>query len=324
MPHRKPPGSDVPIDQPHTEKVARVRLGSFELKKKGVSRFDLRDPYHLAVALTWPQFLALLLVFYLSVNVVFATLFWLAPGSVGHARPGSFADAFFFSIETVATAGYGEMYPATLYGHLITSVEIVCGLAFTAILTGLTFVRFSRPRAKLIFAANPVIAMHGGKPTLMVRIGNGRAAVLADAVAQLNVVLAEIGADGEVLHRAQELRLERAHLPIFPLFWTVMHVLDERSPLHGYDATRAVEADAQLFVTVEAHDPTLATTVRDLHNYSSKEMRFGMRYSGAMTTAPDGAPLLDLTRIGTLEPDVGDRQEQGWTEREESSQRLRD
>ena len=141
MPHRKPPGSDVPIDQPHREKVARVRLGSYEFKKKGVSRFDLRDPYHLAIALTWPQFLASLLVFYLSVNVVFATLFWLAPGSVEHARPGSFADAFFFSIETVATVGYGQMYPATLYGHLIASLEIVCGLASAAILTGLTFVR---------------------------------------------------------------------------------------------------------------------------------------------------------------------------------------
>ena len=166
--------------------------------------------------------------------------------------------------------------------------------------------------------------MHHGKPTLMVRVGNGRAAVLADAVARLNVLLSEIGADGEVLHRAQELRLERAHLPIFPLFWTLMHVLDERSPLHGYDATRAIEADAQLFVMVEAHDPTLATTVRDLHNYSAKEIRFGMRYSDAMTTTGDVTPLLDLTRIGALEPDVGDRQEQGWTEREESSYRLRD
>lgn len=122
--------------------ATRVRLGSYEFKKKGVSRFDLRDPYHLAIALTWPQFLASLLVFYLAVNLVFATLYWLAPGSVEHARPGSFADVFFFSIETVATVGYGEMYPATMYGHLIASVEIFCELAFTAILTGLTFVRF--------------------------------------------------------------------------------------------------------------------------------------------------------------------------------------
>ncbi|MGH7031815.1 MAG: ion channel, partial [Stellaceae bacterium] len=265
-----------------------------------------------------------LLVLYLLINVFFAVLFWLFPGSVGHARPGSFVDVFFFSIETVATVGYGEMYPATLYGHLIASVEIVCGLAFTAILTGLTFVRFSRPRAKLIFAANPVIAMHHGKPTLMVRIGNGRAAVLADAMARLNVLLSEIDVDGAVLHRAQELRLERAHLPIFPLFWTLMHVVDERSPLHGYDAPRAIEADAQVFVTVEAYDSTLATTVRDLHNYSAKEIRFGMRYSDALTTARDGTPVLDLTIIGALEPDIGDRQEQGWTEREESSSGLRE
>jgi inward rectifier potassium channel len=300
------------------EKVARVRLGSYEFRKRGVSRFDLRDPYHLAVTLTWPQFLAALFVLYLSVNIVFATLFWLVPGSVANARLGSFADAFFFSIETLATVGYGEMYPATGYGRLVAGSEIVCGLAFTAILTGLTFVRFSRPRAKFIFAANPVVAMHKGEPTLMVRIGNGRATGLADARAQLNVLLNETAEDGNVLHRVQELRLERAHIPIFPLFWTLMHVLDERSPLHGYDAARAIKASAQVFVLLEAHDPTVATTVHEIRNYAAQDIRFGMRYQDAVTTAADGTPVLDLTKIGALEPDVGDRPEQGWTEREET------
>ena len=299
------------------ENVARVRLGSYEFKKKGVSRFDLRDPYHLAVALTWPQFLAALLALYLSVNVVFASLFWLVPGSVANARPDSFTDAFFFSIETLATVGYGEMYPATLYGRVVASTEIVCGLGFAAILTGLTFVRFSRRRAKLIFAANPVVAMHNGKPTLMVRIGNGRAGVLADAAAKLNVLLTETTAAGELFHRAQELRLERANIPIFPLFWTLMHVLDERSPLHGYDMGRAIEADAQVFAMLQARDPTLATMLHDIRTYAAKDIRFGMRYTDAVTAAKDGTPVLDLTKIGALEPDVGDRQEQGWTEREE-------
>ena len=146
--------------------------------------------------MTWPRFLTALRALYLSANVVFATLFWLVPGSVAQARPGSFADAFFFSIETLATVGYGEMYPATLYGHLVAAAEIVCGLAFIAILTGLTFVRFSRPRAKLVFAANPVVATHNGKPTLMLRIGNGRATVLMDVRAQLNVLLCETSAEG--------------------------------------------------------------------------------------------------------------------------------
>ena len=300
--------------------MARVRLGSYEFKKKGVSRFDLRDPYHLAVALTWPQFLAALLALYLSVNVVFAALFWLVPGSVANARPDSFADAFFFSIETLATVGYGEMYPATLYGHVVASAEIVCGLGFTAILTGLTFVRFSRPRAKLVFAANPVVAMHNGKPTLMVRIGNGRAGVLADAAAKLNVLLSETTAEGKLFRRAQELRLERAHIPLFPLSWTLMHVLDERSPLHGYDTARAIEADARVFVTLEARDPTLATSVHEIRTYVPEDIRFGMRYTDAVTIAEDGTPIADLRRIGALEPDVGDRQEPGWTEREEEQE----
>jgi inward rectifier potassium channel len=296
--------------------VARVHLGSFEFQKKGVSRFDLRDPYHLAVALSWPQFLASLLALYLAVNVVFATFFWLVPGSITQARSGNFADAFFFSIETLATVGYGEMYPATPYGRAVAGIEIVCGLAFTAIMTGLTFVRFSRPRAKLVFATNPVVAMHNGKQTLMVRIANGRAAGLADARAQLNVLLTETTAEGKVLHRAQELRLERAHIPIFPFFWTLTHVLDERSPLHGYDAARAIEANAQVFVLLEARDPTLATMIHDIHNYAPKDIRFGMRYADAVATAADGTPVLDITRIGALEPDVGDRREQGWAERE--------
>jgi inward rectifier potassium channel len=312
------PGTEMARDL--HEQVARVRLGSFEFKKKGVSRFDMRDPYHLAVALTWPQFFATLVALYLLVNVVFAILFWLIPGSVANARPHNFGDVFFFSIETLATVGYGEMYPRTLYGHVIAATEIVCGLGFTAIVTGLTFVRFSRPRAKLVFASNPVVAMHNGKPTLMLQVGNGRVGVLLDAAAKLNVLLSATSLEGERFRRAQELRLERAHLPVFPLTWTLMHVLDERSPLHGYDTARAIAASAQLFVTIEARDPTLAAVVYDIRNYALEDMRFGMRYADAVTMAEDGTPVADLAKIGALEPDVGDHLEPGWTEREEASE----
>ena len=141
--------------------------------------------------------------------------------------------------------------------------------------------------------------------------------MLADAKAQLNVLLTETTTEGKVFHRAQELQLERAHIPIFPLVWTLMHVLDERSPLNGYDAARAVKANAQVFVAIEARDPTLAATVQDIRNYPAENIRFGMRYAEAVTSARDGTPVLDLTTIGALEPDIGDRQEQGWTEREE-------
>ena len=307
----------IRIKQESGEKTTRARLGSYEFKKKGVSRFDLRDPYHLAAALSWPQFLAAFLALYLLVNVVFATLFWLEPGSVANARPYSFVDVFFFSIETLATVGYGDMHPATLYGHAIAAAEIVCGLAFTAILTGLTFVRFSRPRAKFVFAPHPVVAIYNGKPSLMLRIGNGRADVLMDAAAKLNVLLSVTTADGAWVRRAQELQLERAHLPLFPLSWTLVHVLDERSPLYGYDAARAIAAEAQVFVMLEARDPTLVTLVHDFRNYAAEDIRFGMRYVDAVSREDDGTPVADLTRIGELEPDVGEHWEPGWTEREE-------
>jgi inward rectifier potassium channel len=299
------------------EETARVRLGSYELKKVGVSRFDVRDPYHLAVALSWPGYLLALLALYLSANLVFALLFWLVPGSVAHARPYSFADALFFSIETIGTVGYGDMHPATLYGHVIASIEILCGLGFTAILTGLTFVRFSRPRAKLVFAANPVVAMHNAKPTLMLQVGNGRPSVLTDATAKLNVLLSENAADGSPVRRAQELRLERAHIPLFPLSWTLMHVFDEKSPLHGYDPARLLQAEARIFVTLEAHDPTLATSVHEIHTYAPEDIRFGVRYRDPVVIGHDGMPVMDLRAIGALEPDVGERHETGWTDREE-------
>ena len=308
------------IERAPREKIARVRVGSYEFKHKGISRYDLRDPYHLAITLTWPQFLAALFALYLFANTVFATLFWLDPGSVANARQHNFGDAFFFSIETLATVGYGEMYPANLYGHAIAAGEIVCGLAFTAILTGLTFVRFSRPRGRLVFASHPVVAMHNGKPTLMVRVGNGRATVLTDAMAKLNVLLSEATADGTRLRRAHELRLERAHIPLFPLSWTLMHVLDGHSPLQGLDAARAVDADVQVFVMLEARDPTLATSVHELRNYSPEDIRFGMRYTDAVSVGEDGTAVGDLTRIGALEPDLRDRPEPGWTDREEQGQ----
>jgi inward rectifier potassium channel len=299
-------------------KMTGVRLGSYEVKKKGASRFDLRDPYHLAVALSWPQFFAALLTVWLAVNFVFGALYWAIPGSVANARPGSFRDSLFFSIETLATVGYGEMYPATSYGRTVAAIEIICGLAFTAIMTGLTFVRFSRPRARLVFAANPVVATRRDKPTLMIRIGNRRADILMDATAKLNVLFAERTADGKNLRRAQELRLERAHIPAFPLSWTIRHVLDERSPLHGCNAERALASQIRLFVTLEAQDPTLATTVREIRYYAPEDLRFGMRYAEAITYFDDGTPVLDLANIGALEPDAGgDYVEPGWTESEE-------
>jgi inward rectifier potassium channel len=298
-------------------KQARVRIGQFAYAKKGVGMFDFTDPYHLAVTLSWPQFIALLLGTYLGVNLLFAVLYAVVPGSVVNARPHSVADAFFFSFETLATVGYGEMYPGSLYGHLVACAEIVTGLGFTAIMTGLTFVRFSRPRAKFLMAENFVVCQHNGQPTLMARIGNGRATAMADAKAQLHVLVKEVTAEGANFRRVQELRLLRARLPLFPLTWTLMHVLDEKSPLQGMTAAQMVANEVAFFLTIEARDPTLATVVHEMRTYTAAHVVFGMRYVDVITIEADGTPMADMTLLSATEPDVGpERQTGGWSDRE--------
>jgi inward rectifier potassium channel len=288
----------------HEEKAARYQIGGYAFTTKGISRFDLRDPYHVAVTLTWPQFLASLLGLYLAVNLVFATLYTIVPGSLANAQNGNFAQAFFFSFETLATVGYGEMYPASLYGHIVACVEITSGVAFTAILTGLTFVRFSRPRAKFVVAENFVVARYNGRPTLMLRIGNGRPGLMANVRAQVNVLLSETSLEGATFRRSHALTLVRDQLPILPLAWTLMHEIDGSSPIFGMDSEMLIAAQARLFVSIEARDPSLSAVVYDLRNFRPEDVAFGMRYTDALTTADDGATVLDMSLIGAMEPDT--------------------
>ena len=283
--------------------MTTAQSGDFRYSKKGVSRFDLSDPYHLAVSLRWPAFIAMVVSVYLTINTIFSVIFWLAPGSVGNARPGHFLDLMFFSFETLATVGYGEMYPNGTIGHSIAAAEIFCGIWFMAILTGLVFVRFARPKAKFVIAENPVICQHNGLPALMLRLANGRADALAQTEARLSVLLAEQTVEGKVFRRAHALKLERSHLPVFPLTWTLIHQIDAASPLHGLDAAAFIAGDARLFLSLEARDPALAAVVFDAVAFPPQALRFGMRYQDVISQAPDGSTMADLTRISALEPE---------------------
>ena len=294
-----------------------MRVGQFAYAKKGVGRFDFHDPYHLAVTLSWPQFILALLGTYLLVNLAFATLYWLVPGAIANSQKNSLADAFFFSFETLATVGYGEMYPGSLYGHLVACAEIATGLGFTAIMTGLTFVRFSRPKAKFLFADRLVVCAHNSAPTLMLRIGNGRLEPLADARAKLHVLLRDVTAEGAAFRRVHELKLLRSHLPVFPLTWTMMHVVDEHSPLYGLDSDALIAGESSVFVTLEARDPTLATVVHELRTYGPHQVEFGVRYLDVISTLPDGTTLADMTLVSATEPDVGQALPTfGWSDQE--------
>ena len=281
----------------------RVGAGAFELVKRGASRYAFSDPYHIAIELSWKGFVLAFAGLELGINVVFALLYLASPGCVANMRPGSFSDAFFFSIETLATVGYGTMAPATLYGHAISAIETVCGMVFTAIMTGLLFVRFSKPRPKILFADQAVVTSHNGSPALMVRIANGRLTLLTNATVRLGVLLHEESAEGHSFRRMHDLALSNASLPLFALTWTVMHEIGEKSPLAGYDAERFAEGDARLFLTIEARDHALGAAVHDMRIYTSVEVLFGMHYAEAVTLDDQRRPVADLSRLSLVEPD---------------------
>ncbi|HVJ52824.1 MAG TPA: ion channel [Aliidongia sp.] len=280
-----------------------IRVGSLEISKTGTKRYDLNDPYHLAVTLSWPLFFLALLVIDLIINTVFALLYMAQKGSVANVRPDSFVDLFFFSIETLATVGYGVAAPATLYGHILASIEILCGLTFTAIMTGLIFVRFSKPKSKIVFADKAVVTTYNGVPTLMIRIGNGRVSLLADATARITAVVRADSPEGHVFRHAHELKLERDRLTLFVLTWTLIHPLDEHSPLHGLSRDWLTDHELWLVVLVEAVDHALGAQVHQIKDYTPETIRFGERYQDAVTIDAQGRTNVDMTRLSAVEPD---------------------
>src|SRR6185312_13859509 len=184
----------------------------------------------------WPTFIASVLLLFLAANLAFAGLYWLAPGSVANTRPHDFADAFFFSVETLATVGYGVMTPATTYGHSVATAEIFVGMFLTALATGAFFARFARPRARLVFSNAAVVAPYGDGRALMVRVASRRMQGISEPRARMSYLRNE--AVGDVtFRRFTELKLVRENIPILSLSWTLIHPIDRDSPM--FDMTDA-------------------------------------------------------------------------------------
>jgi inward rectifier potassium channel len=280
-----------------------VGKGEYRLRRIGQPRVDVRDPYYFVLSLSWPAFVLVMIACWLTINLVFAALYVLRPGDVANAAPGSFSDAFFFSVETLATVGYGVMAPTTLYSHIVSSAEIVTGTAFTAIVTGLLFVRFARPKAKIVYANEAVITTRNGMPALMVRIANPRRSLMTGTTARLSALLEERTAAGGFLRRIHDLRLEQSYLPVFVMPWTLLHVIDADSPLFGHTSETLTASWARVFVTIEGRDHALAAMVQDMKAYPAACIRFGMHYADSVSLDEAGSVTADLTRISVLEQD---------------------
>jgi inward rectifier potassium channel len=291
-------------------------VGGYAVRKIGVGRFDWRDPYYFAVTLSWPVFLVSLIALFLAINLAFALIYLSRLAVLAGNLHGAFSDALFFSFETATTVGYGDIYPAGHFGRVVAGTEMMFGVAYTALTTGLLFVRFSRPKAGIRYAKNAVIASHDGSPTLMIRIANGRFSLIANASAHIALIGNTRSSDGRTLRQVRELPLLRTQLPIFSTIWTVMHRIDPSSPLYGCDHQRLMDDDIRVLLSVEGYDASLATTIIDTRAYGPSDILCDMRYSGGMISEDaQGRPVVDLSQLSQIEPDSGpEPQRDGWVD----------
>ncbi len=283
-------------------KPLAVRIGDAQVLMIGRRSIRLADPYPFVLNLSWPQFFALLVLCFLLINALFGLVYSLDAGSVANARPGHFIDYFFFSIETLATVGYGSMAPANTYGHVVSSLEILLGMVSLALVTGLVFARFSRPRARIAFSSRLVIRDFDGERMLMMRVANERENRIMEATASMSLVRNETTAEGEQFARIYDLPLVRANSPVFALTWTLMHRIDLDSPISGCDAESLTNTRARLIVNVAGHDETMAAPVYATKDYTAEDIAFEHRFADVVSTTDDGQRLIDLTHFDEIEP----------------------
>lgn len=280
----------------------RVNLGAIQGLKLGMRRFSLDDPYYLVLSVSWPTFFALTLSFYLATNLCFALAYYAVPGCIAGVRPGVFLDAFFFSIETLATVGYGVMSPVSIYGHAVASIEVIFGLMSMAVITGLVFTRFSRPRSRLLFSRVAVVAPYEGKKALMLRVVNRRHGTFAEASARLTLMRVVHPQPGTSMRRFIDLKLERATTPVIGLSWTMIHAIDEHSPFWGMSQEDLRRDNGILLASVNGYDESISATVVARESYSADAVLFDHQFIDVMDQLPSGVVVLDMARFHDVVP----------------------
>jgi inward rectifier potassium channel len=285
------------------KKTQLVRLGEREIETLGLSQGFWSDLYHRSMVVSWPVFFGSAAALFVALNAVFGFLYSLGHEPIANAAQNGPLASFYFSIETLATVGYGDMHPQTNYGHLIATIEIFTGMCFLAVMTGLIFARFSRPRARFEFANNPVITRHEGRQTLMIRMANARHNAISRANARLWIFRIERTKEGEERRRFYELKLDRNDHPIFALSWNLFHVIDKDSPLHGLTESDLTEIDALLVLNVGGIDDSSTQQLHARRIYSWRDIRWHHRYKDITSVSPQGRLLLDYTKFHDTVPE---------------------
>jgi inward rectifier potassium channel len=261
-----------------------------------------QDLYHYVLTRSWSEFFLFMFLAFLAANALFAVFYWAEPGSVSNARPGSFEDAFFFSVQTMATIGYGGMTPATRFAHVVVTIEAMTGILSVALITGITFTKFARPTARVLFSDKLVMAPRDGVPHLMFRMANWRHNLVSEAELRVILLITERTREGESLRRPVELSLVRNRTPLFAFTWTALHLIDEQSPFFGPDAIDRLHAvGAEIYVTLTGVDEVMGQ-IHAQHSYRLSDIVANVRFADVVSLRPDGVREIDYRSFHDLVP----------------------
>ncbi len=287
-----------------TRRTARPRLrkiGGRRIIAEGLESNLWKDVYFNAMTASWPTFIAALAVAFVALNFVFALVYDLGDAPIANARDG-LADLFFFSVETTSTVGYGDMHPQTDYGHIVATVENFVGMMLLAMMTGLVFARISRPRARLIFARYPVVAMHNGVKTLMFRMANARSNFISEATAKTWMIGPSVSQEGRRLVGFQPMRLVKSENPTLALSWVLFHPIEADSPLYGMDDETLNSSEINFVVSIVGFDETSGQTVHARDVFAAQDVRFGHEYEDIIWSDGSGMRHIDYAKINATRP----------------------
>jgi inward rectifier potassium channel len=258
-----------------------------------------RYPNHLMLAVPWPVFFGLIAAGYLLLNLLFSLLYWIDPHGIAGVAGAttSFAEAFFFSVQTLGSIGYGALHPASLFTNVIVTLESLLGFIVIALMTGMAFSRFSRSTARILFSEAVTVHDYDGVPTLMFRVANERRKTILEARIQAYLAIDERTSEGHRMRRLHPLTLNRNRSPLFLLTWTVMHPIDQHSPLHGRTPRELAASGADIVVSFSGIDETLERPIHAHHNYPISQVLFGQGFVDMMHEADGEGQSIDFANF---------------------------
>jgi inward rectifier potassium channel len=281
------------------------------IQSRGKESALFEDVYHKVLATPWWRFFAYVTAGWIGTNLVFAALYAAVPGCIANAV--DFEDAFYFSVQTLATIGYGGMAPATRYGHLIVVIEALIGTLGVALVAGVAFSKFARPTARVLFSDKVVVTVRDGVPHLVFRLANWRGNMVVEGQLRVFLLRMEKTREGDIIRNPYELTLVRDRTALFALTWIPMHRIDERSPFFGGDAAlaRLREQKAEIYLAFTGLDETIGQPIHARHMYRLEDIVWNARHADVLTIEPDGTRTIDYASFHDVEV-LGDASAISW------------